>query len=86
MRFETVCFLYATSHFAVALTLIDYYRYRYFAAKVTALLILGSVLPHASFSALVLKSENGPHTDKHPSKIKFIINSIEISVNTTLIM
>lgn len=66
MRFETVCFLYATSHFAVALTLIAYYRYRYFAAKVTALLILRSVLPHASFSALVLKSENEPHTDEHP--------------------
>jgi len=28
----------------------DYYRYRYCTAKVTVLLILGSVLPHASFS------------------------------------
>ena len=34
--------------------------------KVTALLILGSVLPYASFSALVLNSGNEPHTDKHP--------------------
>jgi len=48
------------------LALIDYYMYRYFAAKVTVLLILGSVLPYASFSPLVLKSENEPHTDKHP--------------------
>jgi hypothetical protein len=75
--------LYATSHFAVALMLIDCYTYRYFAAEVTTPLILGSVLPYASFSALLLKRDNEPHTDK-PIKQPSPLSPITIHVGLAL--
>jgi len=81
--FGSICFLYATSHVAVALTSIVYCRYRHFAAEVTALLILGSVWPHVSFSALVVKSENEPQTDK-PIKQISPLSPITIHVGLLL--